>query len=727
MSYLAPGDLPMMLREKTEFVLDGRHGRVAQTRATDCLIIWDAYTDPKTSKAHGVEPQTLSSFYLGQMLESNRLHITARPEYRPDGREILKRALTKQRSIEQHNMAVWRQMHIEAADELIAEGLMGTTRDEFVRNIDAINGRGTTKQTKRAKSLSGRSKAGFKYEMIAPPESGATVYRWRQKYLKKGIGGLYDRQDESGNSLDRYSVEELDFAREVIAVRLNEERADIKNILTSVQAAMREENRKRQRHPELGGKLRVLGYGKVWDLIAQIAPVDHAIRTKGMDEAYKDLHCLGLGLQVSRPLERCEMDVYAVDLMVFLNDIGILAHLTDTERLSLGLDGTPQRVLISAVIDVFTGCILAFQIATADTTDLALRTVEMVYLDKQPLADAVGALCPWNMRGHPGTLAVDRGNSYLGDDFYDRLATAGITNLGVPAGKPFLKPWVESWFRGVGSGFLQRFTGRTFGNIIKKGENDPQARATLNLEEFLYWLTRWIVDAYHNTKPRTLGKKAPRLAWDAAVKETPPYALVDDDQLRVAFGVSTKRKLTRQGIRVGNLYYWSEELITHFLRAPRLKDDQLTVYWWAPKIGAISVELPDGRTVQAQCIDPKWHGKNYSDLRRYMAEAAQLDDLAIEAKDRAIVEIDEFSRNKAALAGLIPTQPDAATLDYFEEKYARYIDIPSRKLKGITDIFGDEVVPDFSLPTPQSTSSNNQPRQETPLGADLGSDEDIME
>lgn len=274
---------------------------------------------------------------------------------------------------------------------------------------------------------------------------------------------------------------------------------------------------------------------------------------------------------------------------------------------------------------------------------------------------------------------------------------------------------------------MQRFTGRTFGKIMKKGENDPQARATLNLEEFLYWLTRWIVDCYHNTKPRTLGKKAPRLAWDAAVKEAPPYALVDDDQLRVAFGVSTKRKLTRQGIRVGNLYYWSEELITHFLRAPRLKDAQLTVYWWAPKIGAITVELPDGRTVQAQCTDPKWHGKSYDDLRRYMAEAAQLDDLAIKAKDRAIVEIDEFSRNKAALAGLIPTQPDAATLDYFEEKYARYIDIPSRKLEGITDIFGDKVVPDFSLPTPQSIFPNNQPHQETPLGADLGSDEDIME
>ena len=163
---------------------------MAQTRATDCLILWDAYTDQETGEVHGVISVMLSSFHLGQMLESNRLHITARPEYRPNGQEILKRARTRQRSAEQMKKGLWRLSHIEAADELIAEGLLGTTRDEFERNIDAIKVKGTTKQTKRAKALTGRSKAGFKYEMMAPPESGPTVYRWRQKYLKKGIEGL---------------------------------------------------------------------------------------------------------------------------------------------------------------------------------------------------------------------------------------------------------------------------------------------------------------------------------------------------------------------------------------------------------------------------------------------------------------------------------------------------------------------------------------------------------
>lgn len=734
MNNLAPGDLPMMMQEKTEFVLDGRRGRVAQNRVSECMVIWDKWTDENTGEVHGGKCDLLCCLFLGQMLESNRLHITARPEYRPDGKETIYLTATKQRSKEQHNRAAWRLSHIEAADELIAEGLMRSTRAEYERCIDAIKGRANTKQTQRAKGLTGRKKAGFKYECMAPSESGASVFRWSNKYKKIGVDGLFDRQDKSGNTSSRYSVSDLNFAQDIIKTRLNEERADIQSIVTSVRAAFHVENDKRKRHPELGQQLKMMGYHKVWDLIAQIAqiaPVDHEIRTKGMDVAYKDLHCLGLGLQISRPMERCELDVYEVDVMVLLNSIGILGHLTEAERLSMGLDGTAQRVRLSAIIDVYTGCILAFQIATSDTTDLALRTVEMAYLNKQSLADAVGALSPWYMRGHIGELGVDRGNSYLGEDFFLRLAAAGITNLGVPAGKPFLKPWIESWFRGVGKGFMQRFTGRTFGNIIDKGENDAQARATLNLDEFLFWLTRWIVDSYHNTPRKMSGKRAPRLEWDAAVKETPPYALVDDNQLRIAFGISVQRKLTRQGIRVGNLFYWSEDLISHFLRGANKKDRKLTVHWWAPKIGGITVELPDGRSVQAECTDPKWHGKCHDDVVRHFQEAAHLDALAIDSHYYAIAEMDAFSHQKAEIAKLIPHSPNEATLNYFEEKFGRFVNIPSRRLKGMTYIFGDEIIFDPTTPTPKPELKLKEPtiqaQTESETSTTHGTGEDIME
>ena len=91
----------------------------------------------------------------------------------------------------------------------------------------------------------------------------------------------------------------------------------------------------------------------------------------------------------------------------------------------------------------------------------------------------------------------------MSDEIYVRLAAAGITNMAVPAGKPFLKPWIERFFATMGKKFLQQFTGRTFGNVVLKGENDPAKRATLTLDEFLAWLVRWIVDVHHTTKVGT--------------------------------------------------------------------------------------------------------------------------------------------------------------------------------------------------------------------------------
>lgn len=61
-----------------------------------------------------------------------------------------------------------------------------------------------------------------------------------------------------------------------------------------------------------------------------------------MEVAYKDLHCLGLGLQVTRALERVEIDVCEMDIMVFFKTIGVWDHLTEAERLHMGLDGQPK-------------------------------------------------------------------------------------------------------------------------------------------------------------------------------------------------------------------------------------------------------------------------------------------------------------------------------------------------------------------------------------------------
>lgn len=183
----------------------------------------------------------------------------------------------------------------------------------------------------------------------------------------------------------------------------------------------------------------------------------------------------------------------------------------------------------------------------------------MIYSDKSPIADAVGAKFDWPMAGAPETVVLDHGAGYVTDDAYNIPASLGITNLGAPAGKPWLKPFIERVFRTIHSDLLLRFSGREFSNVVERGENDAADRATLTLEAFQVWLARWTVDAYR-TKKHTAPGVSPRPAWQKAVKECTPRSLTSDE-MREVFGVPGRRKLSQTGLRVCHIDYQSDSLM----------------------------------------------------------------------------------------------------------------------------------------------------------------------
>lgn len=152
--------------------------------------------------------------------------------------------------------------------------------------------------------------------------------------------------------------------------------------------------------------------------------MDHKVRTRGMEVAHRDLHTLGQGLKTTRVLQRVELDEYTVDLMVFMRLLGLEKLLTPSEKVALGLTGEPKRLILSAAIDVYSGAIVAMQIAAEGSMNLTVKTIEMIYCDKQRIADAVGAVNPWPMHGHPQTLALDRAAVNMSDEIYTRLAAA---------------------------------------------------------------------------------------------------------------------------------------------------------------------------------------------------------------------------------------------------------------------------------------------------------------
>jgi putative transposase len=615
--------------------------------------------------------------------------------------------------------AAWRDCYITAAQSLIDGDVFKPYRADFVRNFSAIGLSGLQEDRCRSEGRMKSRRAGQPLEIRMPPRCGETVWGWWKANNSVVRGGSFDNYRASGRRNSRFTDEERELMQQVVDLRLTEERPSIASILDSVQARFRTDNRNKLKSEPTSPQMSIPGYDTVWALIAQLAPMDHKIRTRGMDVAHRDLHTLGQGLKVERVLQRVELDEYTVDLMVFLRLLKLDTLMTQGEKIALGISGEPKRIILSAAIDVFTGAIVSMQIAPASSMNLAVKTIEMIYLDKQSIADAAGAEFDWPMHGHPQTLALDRATINMSDEIYLRLAAAGITNMAVPAGKPFLKPWIERFFATVGKKFLQQFTGRTFGNVVLKGENDPAKRATLTLDEFLRWLVRWIVDVHHTTKPQTIGRAAPLFAWERAVAEVPPLILNDESRLRKAFGDREERLVSRKGLAVQGLQYIAPEIAEWFLNEP---ERNLEVWWWHKKIGRVEVLLPNGKWVTAYCKDERWADKSYDDLAMFVAAENAEINRGQEVRDNYRVEVDARTAELAGLRGIMPLPPSAEDQAARTKEFTRYMNNPALDPLSVHDLFDDEVAP-FYEETPLTENDGGTP----PRSPDQFDDGDIME
>ncbi len=177
--------------------------------------------------------------------------------------------------------------------------------------------------------------------------------------------------------------------------------------MESVQAALGAENERRNRLPVPTGKMKKVGYDYILSIIKENAPLDHKIRKNGWDKTHKDLHTLGMGIETSRALQRVEIDEYTVDLFVLMESTGPFDHLPKSIKKILKLDGKARRVTLSAALDVHTRCFLALQIVPKGIESPLRHTLEMIYTDKNQIADAANAKFGWPMGGAPECTMLD--------------------------------------------------------------------------------------------------------------------------------------------------------------------------------------------------------------------------------------------------------------------------------------------------------------------------------
>lgn len=491
--------------------------------------------------------------------------------------------------------------------------------------------------------------------------SPRSLRTWMKAEEVCGVAGLVDRRSLSGRRRDSFDSETHALLAEGLGRYATMNKPSKKLVTDGVELLFEEENKRREQAGRPG--LLCPSRRQIHNAINDLEPYRVALGQQGVELARKAFAPVGPGVQVTRPLERVEIDEWMIDLKTVLTAAGLEHRLSPKERAALGLDANRARYWLTVAIDVRTRCILAMRISRNPGSSVAVEAVEMMLRDKGVFADAVGALSPWDMHGAPELIVTDCGAAFKSLRFMGAMQDLGIRVERTPGGMPHLRGVIERVFRTIGADLLPKLHGFTFSSLCKRGASDPDKQAALTADELCFALVRWVVDIYHRRGHAGLDGDTPLNIWRRLTREygvlTPP----DMRRRRLVFGSPLKRTLSTEGVTVMGVQYHSEALARWLLRH---SGDQIDVRWHAEDIGAVAVRLGQ-EWVEVPAVDLGFNGVRAQSwlaaVRALRAAARREAVLSRDVVFQALADIEAMNAEAAARAGLV-------TQDWSDERVA---------------------------------------------------------
>lgn len=547
-----------------------------------------------------------------------------------------------------------------------------------------------------------------------PDRLGAkTVLEWERRERRFGLAGLYDKSAERGNRDRRLTADELMLMGKVVSKYLDDQRPSQAIIFREVKTAFLEENERRRAagEPEIVCPSRET----VRQAIRKLNPFDMTLARHGRQAANRQFAPVGMGLDITRPMQRVEFDEWEVDAITLMAGGGLFHHLTEEEKKKLGLDKKKARWWITVAICCATRCIVGLVISRTPNSQSALRVIEMMMRDKGVWADACGGLSPWNQFGWPSTIVTDCASYNISSLIQARMSDLGITLEYCPAGDPHLKGRIERVFGTFATQLMPRLSGRTFSNSVKRGDYESEKRAALTPEEFCSVLVRYIVDVYHRTPHSGLDGETPLDCWNRLVEKFGVQPPPDLGRRRLIFGQELERTVTRQGITVLGVCYHSKALARFMTRAQERK---VSIRWYPEDIGAIWADL-DGRWYEIPAVFDRYRGVSAqewldaaAEIRAQNAKNAEVD-LAVVRQ--ALDYIKETNSAAMTRVGLIMEDWSEKCMDYEEDRL--FIGFKTSEREAQNPYDGQRSAWGTGLPTSGSAPAapaeeNNQPEVE---------------
>ncbi len=302
-----------------------------------------------------------------------------------------------------------------------------------------------------------------------------------------------------------------------------------------------------------------------------------------------------------RPLEVVEIDSTLIDVLVISPG--------EANRNAPLKERRTERVWLTLGICRATRMVFGWAFSR-DKPDWS-AIMDMLRMGVQPKElDGSELKTEWPVLGVPEVLVLDNAKEFHS---HSMRAAAGQLLMELrytPRRKPWLKGRVERFFREVSSDFVAPMPGRTFNNVVKKGDYDSKGLAIMSQAKLEELFKIWVVDIYHNRPHAGLLGKTPLQAWEDLSGfgvRVPPKAS-DLDSL---IGLVVPRTIQRRGIEFMGLICSSADLVQlkrrggHLGRQYLVKFDplDLTVVLLLNETGKEWVPIPCVKAAEVQHIN----------------------------------------------------------------------------------------------------------------------------
>lgn len=425
-----------------------------------------------------------------------------------------------------------------------------------------------------------------------PLPNWRTIVHWRQRYYQQGnkLVALVPRTKGKGNRSKRLDSRDEIFVNEAISSFLDKKKPTIakayKNYKNKICVLNFTNNSSSQ--------IKLLSYNSFYKRVLQSDIYKYVCARDGKYKADVEFNSYGAYIPPSYVMERVQIDHTTLDL--------VLLH--DELLVPIG------RPSITVLLDAYSHCIVGFNLNFRQPSYESVRNalLNTIYPKGYIAQNYPDIQHEWPCCGKPHTLVVDNGVEFWSTSLEHACKDANINIQYNPVRKPWLKPLIERFFGILNGDLLSSIPGKTFSNILEKGDYDSYKEAGMRFSVFLELFHHWIIDIYHQDAD-SRQRYIPILSWVKGCNKLPPPEIIGEDleELNIKLGMSFWATHRKGGVYKNHLRYESNELAAYRMHYPAsTKGRRKVLVKLNPQdISYIYVFIDEiGKLIRVPCIDP---------------------------------------------------------------------------------------------------------------------------